>query len=508
MRRWFDLFYLLLLVVYIVAGVSLTPFHGDESTLIYMSRDYAYQFLQGDLDRVTYHDPPLNATEQELRLLNGTIPKYLFGLAWHTAGFDISDINEQWDWGADWNYNQTTGHAPGVALLQTARWASAIPFAIGAIFIFVIGLQLGGRPTAYLAALYYALSPALLLNGRRAMMEGAFIAFSLLVVLAALWWARWTGKVREGQAPPLRIGSWAAAAILLGVAAGCALASKHTAVFTVAAVFAACGGIVLKRFFEPPYIALTPDLSPSGRGETPGETDVGMRASASVTDSHEQTVGARHAVPELQPKGDQNGRAGARPYRRAVISLLQLACAGLIALILFYALNPAWWGDPIGRASEVLTMRQSLLEGQTAFFGGYNGIGDALGGFFRQTFIGLPQYYEVSGWENWIGDQITAVESSVWRGVSLGGGMVGGLILLVLVMFGCIRLFIDRKTAGTTRWIIGVWAGMTFLAVLLLTPIEWGRYYLPALPAVGLLSAFGLTGVIHNVRRRRSTPPD
>jgi hypothetical protein len=51
---------------------------------------------------------------------------------------------------------------------------------------------------------------------------------------------------------------------------------------------------------------------------------------------------------------DQNGRAGARPYKVVYIGILQLACAALITLIVFYALNPAWWGDPLGRAREVL----------------------------------------------------------------------------------------------------------------------------------------------------------
>ena len=70
-----------------------------------MSRDYAYQFLQSDLDRLRYSDTPISETEQELRLLNGTVNKYLIGLAWHVGGFTVDQVNEQWDWGADWNYN-------------------------------------------------------------------------------------------------------------------------------------------------------------------------------------------------------------------------------------------------------------------------------------------------------------------------------------------------------------------------------------------------------------------
>ncbi len=222
---FFDFLFILILVGYVIAGTPLVPFHGDEATQIFMSRDYAYQFLQGDLDRLRYRDPPISAQEQDLRLLNGTVNKDLIGLAWHLDGFTVDQINEQWDWGADWNYNQTTNHAPSDALLQVSRVPSALLLVAGVFVIFALGRTLGGRPVAYLAAAYYALCPPLLLDGRRAMMEGGLIAFSLLAVLAGVYLlqkrAWWT-------------------AILLGGAAGLALASKHTSAFTVIAVFAAC----------------------------------------------------------------------------------------------------------------------------------------------------------------------------------------------------------------------------------------------------------------------------
>jgi hypothetical protein len=97
-RRWLigaDILWIFALMIYVLAGTRQVPFHGDESTLIMMSRDYYYQFIAGNLAQVTYHDPPLNATEQQLRLLNGTVPKYLIGLAWHVAGFTVDDLNDR-----------------------------------------------------------------------------------------------------------------------------------------------------------------------------------------------------------------------------------------------------------------------------------------------------------------------------------------------------------------------------------------------------------------------------
>jgi 4-amino-4-deoxy-L-arabinose transferase-like glycosyltransferase len=426
--RLADAIFLLLLPIYIVAGTSVTPFHGDESTLIYMSRDYAYQFLQGDLDRVRYHDPPLSATEQELRLLNGTLPKYLIGLSWHLAGFSVDDLNEQWDWGADWNYNQSTGHAPSDALLQISRVPSALLLAAGVGFIFVIGRSLGGRPVAYLASLYYALNPALLLNGRRAMMEGSLTAFSLLALLAAIWllreWRWWL-------------------ALLLGVASGLALASKHSAAFAVATVFGAC--------------ALYP------------------------------------LVDWLTKKI----RITTRIY-------LKLLLGGLIALVVFYALNPSWWGDPLARLSEVLRLRTDLLAGQTVAFGGYASVSDALVGFFRQTFVVLPQYYEIPAWAGYIAEPIARYESSLWRGVSLGGSTIGGSILLILVVIGFWALLRNKTTSQAIRWLVVVWALAMFASTAALTPLEWQRYYLPVYPAVGLLAAYGIVWLARRISARYS----
>lgn len=219
-----------LLSAYILAGTSIVPFHGDESTTIWMSRDYAYTFITPDFDQIRYIDPPLRTTEQHMRLITGNLMKYAMGVSWSANGVASEQINEQWDWGADWQYNQQNGHAPDDSLLMYGRWPSAVMLALGASVLFVIGLYIGGRPVAYLASLYYFLNPALLLNGRRAMFEGGLILFILLVVLAGIWL--------------LRYRAWWAA-LLLGVLSGLAVSAKHPAVFTVVVVFVVCGVFAL-----------------------------------------------------------------------------------------------------------------------------------------------------------------------------------------------------------------------------------------------------------------------
>lgn len=427
--------YLLVLVVYILAGTVDTPFHGDEATQIFMSRDYAYQFMERDLTRLAYSDPPDSDQEQHLRLLNGTVNKYLIGFAWHISGFTPEALNEQWDWGADWDYNQQNAHAPSDDLLSVSRWPSSILLAGGVVVMFALGHALGGRTTAYLASLYYALCPPLLVNGHRAMMEGSLTFFSLLTVLVGVWFVRKR--------------SWMSAAAL-GAAGGLVLASKHNAVFAVVGVFAGC--LILNH------------------------------------------------APEKH-RGNKDTENTERDFRTLFVSTwFKVFASAALTLAVFYVLNPAWWGDPVARAGQVLGLRQELLTIQTDVFGGYDSPADALGGFVRQVFIALPQYYEVAGWETAISDQIARYEASPFRGVSVGGSLIGAVLLGAMLIVGIWTLV--RHLGDPSKRVIGLWALAVLLSTLLLTPIEWQRYYVPAYPAVGLLAAFGIRNIIEPLRHR------
>lgn len=432
-----DALWLACLVYYILAGARHVPFHGDESTTLWMSRDYAYIFIQHDLDLVRYHDPPINETEQHMRLAAAPLPKYILGAAWHWAGFTIDDLNEQWDWGADWSYNQNNGHAPSPTLLLAARRASALFLAGGALLMFIIGLYAGGRPAAYMASLYYALNPSLLLNGRRAMLEGPTIFLALVVVLAGIWL--------------LHKRAWWSV-ILLGTASGLAVASKHTNVFVVIGVFAACTIYAL-------FLSIRSD-----------EDDDPPRETSQTGDEH--------------PPDD--------PY----YLMTTLIVAGMLSIAVFYAMNPVWWvqgGEiPAERLQDTLDARTEILTTQVRLFGGYDGPLDRLAGLFRQTFIVRPQYYEDPAWAGYITNQIAAYEATRWKGISVGGSTLGGLIMLALTAAGAWSLAGDASRPIETRLVLGAWSLAVAGAILALNPLEWQRYYIPLYPVVGILASLGI----------------
>ena len=125
-------------------------------------------------------------------------------LAATLAGYDIDQINEQWLWGAGWDWNVENGHMPEDGLLLAARLSAALFATLSVPLVFALGWLVGQRPAAYAVSFLLATHPVILLNGRRAYMESTLLFFSLLVVLAAAWWGRYLTAADEAN----RRGRW------------------------------------------------------------------------------------------------------------------------------------------------------------------------------------------------------------------------------------------------------------------------------------------------------------
>ena len=435
---------LLVLALYVVAGITRVPFHGDESTLIHMSRDYHTLVQRRDLDAVLYAESPDDPSMQELRLLNGTISKMTIGLAWDAAHLTVDDLNDQWIWGFDdpsgeWDeftYNTAFGHMPDDHLLHVARLPSALFAVLSVWAVFGIArLTTGTRAAAWAASLMYATTPAVLLNGRRAMMEGSLLAFSTLAAFAALLLIV---HLRSGD----RGRRLAALTLAFGVMSGFAVASKHPAVITVAALFLA--------------LALDPWMRSGG-------TLRGLLA-------------WRHIV--------------------------RLAAAGGVALLVFLALNPAWWSDPLGMPDRVLTLRRQLLDGQVQAVGGYDDPLDRVKGLADEAFFAAPQYYELAYWRDFVGGDIADYEASGFAG--RGTGTVWGVLLAAAFGAGVIAL--ARRWREGPAWSVLVWGAGTALALVVLTPMQWQRYYLPLQPPLAVIEGIGVgwigAALVRGMKRR------
>lgn len=479
--RVIDGVWLVLLAIYALAGYRNVPFHGDESTLIAMSRDYHHLFVAGDLDAVLYSDSPADPAAQDLRILNGTTSKLAMGLAWDLAGLSVVDLNQQWAWGAPWEWNLSDRHMPGDRLLYAARLSSALMLAASAWAVFAIGwIAGGGRVAGMAASAVYVLTPAVLLNGRRAMMEGAMLLGVTLTVWAGLLLlrARESGRVRWGHYA------------LLGLAAGFALSSKHNTLLAVGIVFAVCAPSA-----TPARLPIRLGRYRTAPRDEPERTDL---AAWTVTRSGARYERVWRETPRLLGWGDIGPRA----------HLVRLFGAGLLALAVFLLLNPAWWSDPLPMPGRVWDARQNLIDLQKQAYGAYDGPGQQVAGLIRRTANGEPQYYEVAQWREWIGANIRAYEAHVWTGID--GGLIGAWLRLVGLVIGTAAL-LHRAIGRDSDRAAGLalaWFWITALALLLLTPFDWQRYYLPLQPALAVVIGAAVARAVEVVRAYLLFEPD
>lgn len=232
-----DVICLALLAFYILGGAAIAPFHGDESSKIYVGRDFYFLFLEGDREKLTNRAKrSASSGEYRANLASGSISNMIYGWLAASSGYAITDLNDDWHWGRDYRYNLESNRVPEARLLQIARLASAAQLAAAAALVYAFARITINRPTALLASLLFAAHPTLLLNGRRAMQEGSHMLGIMLVLVMAAWLIRqrrWWGYA------------------LLGACAGLAIAAKHTSAFVVALVFLAISGLSVYESLGP-----------------------------------------------------------------------------------------------------------------------------------------------------------------------------------------------------------------------------------------------------------------
>lgn len=187
-------------------GVARVPFHPDEASLLYQSRDLE-QLLRDPTALVWTPGTELD-DEATYRALNPPLPKYLLGLGRRLAGYTDDAVSVDWDWSADWATNQQRGALPPQRLLTGARTASTLLLPTALLLTFWIGQQLGGRAVGGLSAVLLGFNALFLLHGRRAMMEGALF-LGLCLMLGTM--------LRADRRP------W-----LAGLSLGLALTAKHS----------------------------------------------------------------------------------------------------------------------------------------------------------------------------------------------------------------------------------------------------------------------------------------
>lgn len=393
--KWIgDLVILLALAIYVAIGRDDAPFHGDESSHIYISRDYFYLVHDHNLSRIAYDPTLTNSQEQWERLMTGSVHRMAIGLALDLAGLKVSDLNQDWNWDHPVSWN-VAGNMPGARALEAGRTSSVVLTILSIVAVWGIALRVTpNRIMVWTATLVYGTTPMVLLDGRRAMMEGALLLSLALVGLAALIVIR--QQARDNWS---RVG-WAYA--LLGITAGLALASKPNSAFTVGVMF------------------LVVALAPAWDG--------------------------LHINPQMHP-------AWRLPrFRRMLIGAWALAVAT------FLLLTPAWWPNVMGVLIRVTTDRVNLIQKQEGEHGAYGGWGDRAEGLVKQAFYGGPSYYESPLWKNepLVQRQIKEYEADHLAG-RMGGPVWGILLGAAFVVGNAVLLRSARRNAVARLALLWFW---------------------------------------------------
>jgi len=492
-RRWLwlaDVILLAGLSLYIFAGRDAVPFHGDESTLIWMSADYHYLVQEHDPAPVVFRERPIDGNRQFNRVMTGAVDALTIGLAWDLAGLTVDDLNQVWDWGAfdypteaEWTVNEQRGAIPDDRLLAIARTPSTLFTIASLILVFWIArLVSRSRPAAWVAAILYATSPAVLVNGRRAMQEGAMFFGAALIILIALYTLR---AQRTGPWRPALTG-WTLA---LGAASGFGMACKHTTAIVAAVAFL--------------VVLLYPRLA---RWDRTVIADDRRHVSAVLAGGMLAALVFVAWMPVWWSLGVLLVLIGltvlclsftglARPWlvwgARGAAVLLLIGAIEIQPMAIFELLSTPFY---------MLEQRQQLVEIQRDEHGDIDTFGQGLALLAEDTFVSYAQYYEDPTWATFT---VTEAEIAAYEASGLAGrsGWVWDALQVGLMAVGLAGLVARRRESES--WQLGLWRLLPALVLLLTNPLPWQRYYIGLHPPVAILAGLGLAGLLAYARRAR-----
>ena len=209
---WIAVGVILLLAVLYVATLPNVPFHPDESTHIYMSRDIS----QNPLKLAWDGELPLSG-EDRLRAIDAPLARTLIGLTREVLS--VPPLKSDWNWSLSWDENLSAGALPSTRQLLVSRSVMVLLLLISLWLFYLAFKRILPGPLALLSVILLGSQPLFLLHGRRAMSEGP-----LVFGIALFLWA----VTREKRNP------W-----LVGLSLAIAINAKHSALGLVPAALLA-----------------------------------------------------------------------------------------------------------------------------------------------------------------------------------------------------------------------------------------------------------------------------
>jgi predicted membrane protein len=177
-------------------------------------------------------------------------------------------------------------------------------------------------------------------------------------------------------------------------------------------------------------------------------------------------------------------------------------------LLVFLALNPVYWCNPVSTLSAAIAARESLLSAQVAAMriAAPGLVMDSLP--LRLLAVPYQLFFAPLGfWDIPNYAQITAASEGAYLSNPLNGLTSGtvlsilwcGLSLLGLVLAAARSM---RRAGNGRMRILIVWFVSVVGGIVFEVPILWQRYYLPLIPVFVILASIAVSMIVQEVIRR------
>ncbi len=169
----------LLLGIFAIVGVSTIPFHPDEASWLYMSKDFE-SYIKNPLS-LMWDESQVGEVDQYKRMIDPPLAKYVIGLGRSIVG--IPPIRSDWNWELSWADKKYAGALPNQYQLSISRLTNTWIFIPSTVLIYIAGKILESRLAGVVAALFFGTNSLLLLHNRHIMAE---IVLTLCIIISII----------------------------------------------------------------------------------------------------------------------------------------------------------------------------------------------------------------------------------------------------------------------------------------------------------------------------------
>jgi Dolichyl-phosphate-mannose-protein mannosyltransferase len=193
----------------------------------------------------------------------------------------------------------------------------------------------------------------------------------------------------------------------------------------------------------------------------------------------------------------------------------QLAVYGLIILALSFILNPFLWAHPFSAAQSAWESRLALTDRQVATVAEVSpeqvldSPAKRVGNLIAHLFYTPPAIADVA---NYLEETAQSAEAYLAKPLhSLGRGLIFGSLGLVFSLVGFLISLLDLLRSKSLPMLILFLSGLAqTAAILLLVPLPFQRYILPAVPFACFWLAYSIAkfanGITAAIKKKSSTP--